>query len=398
MCSLDGDASVALFPLSLATLSREGREEREGDYKDQGDAHWLRRHCTTLRSVRLEVPYRSFPPWKTKVRIQYDHRRQVMAISRAWEGPKQTEAISLCAMPQGFYGVDWNSCAIQTCTELFTLPPVNLEWYGSENMDPCFASKDMAFAHVGEDGWFLLVPSKFYGGLVVYNLVTRSCYVYRPDNMYRTRMIVAAYGDLVVVSFAPSASIYFSAAGPMYCKAVVLRLHADGALTEECDINFGRVVHFMSALFFSKDGKYLAVVCTFGIFEDQVVVFRTHDWVEVNEFMWPLDAGRITSVLDFDDTRAIVLTGKTMAYLSNGDTKLEIEPWQCIFPEEFGTPPVYGGVFVPGLGIFCGHGENGFVGAVDGNSAAMFFMSPIRVAWMVGVYRGCVKRERVRWA
>ena len=351
---------------------------------------WLRENAHTLdTSIKNATLVRHAGP--RDIWVQCDYKKQVMAVTRANDVFTGDVAVAVWAMPQVLFEPERGHYQMDPDALLFTLKP-----HPVDNDNNCkTASGQMAFAHVGEEGWFLLIPSLCDNGLVVYNLNTKTSYVYKhPESELKRPPAVAAHCDMVAVFFdVPHCHPFVS----------ICTLSLDGHFTEERQVAIGTDLSYVTSMHFSRDGSHLLVVSIvyrpdepeefYAPLKDiQILMFTTHNWNLVHSWEWPVQKSDRAIVLEFDATSVIAVFEKKIIELTRERPNFTTIDTHLL--DRRGFPCC--GVFLPGTGIVCGTTESDLLLVLSEEAEAMYHMSHTRVAWMLGVYRGCVKRRRAR--
>jgi hypothetical protein len=351
---------------------------------------WLRENAhtldTSIKNATLVRHARARDIW-----VQCDYKKQVMAVTRANDVFTGDVAVAVWAIPQVLFEPERGHYQMDPDALLFTLKPHPVD---NDNIRKT-SNSEMAFAHVGEEGWFLLVPSLCDNGLVVYNLNTKTSYVYKhPESELKRPPAVAAHCDMVAVFFdVPHCHPFVS----------ICTLSLDGHFTEERQVAIGTDLSYVTSMHFSRDGSHLLVVSIVyrpdepeefntPLKDIQILMFTTQNWNLVHSWEWPVQKSDRVIVLEFDATSVIAAFEKKIIELTRERPNFTTIDTHLL--DRRGFPCC--GFFLPGTGIVCGTTESDLLVVLSEEAEAMYHMSHTRVAWMLGVYRGCVKRRRAR--
>ncbi len=367
---------------------------------------WLRAHVHVLQSEVTGTLDTEPLTTRYQVWAQYDEKKDAMATSLTWDQVKRGSAIAVWSMSgamsdlsgeQGL-GPPLNQRAL-----LFTLPPFRpcsevRSYFGSFGDN--YINNDMAFVHVGEDGWFLLAPIEIEHGVVVYNLHTKQASLYSEGRGCRPSAM-ATHDNVVVCAFE-----HWNEMLVLDKRTInVFTIDAEGAMTKTRIMNVVESCFYLGNFRFSTDGTHLAMYAKRSIghcYTSSLTMLTTSNWGTKHAWEWTSE-GRdwvVGAILAVDASCVTVLSENLMVTFKKTTRDFEVLGG-LRYPSMWGAGHAYsdavvssqisGAFFWPQHG-FVAFRNGGLVVFVHQMAKLKLKMSEVRVAWMHAVCRGIVRR------
>jgi len=305
-------------------------------------------------------------------------------------------------MGEAIVGVCGQKETIYPCLDtralLFTLPPLKPQKGYAEPIYRDYIDGGMSFVHVGKEGWFLVAPCGRERGLLIYNLHTRSVDLHVSET-WSPVCAVTAHNDVVVVAYTGTG---VSRKSRTTTNLIVYTMNVEGGLfkTRDVDITF---LASIQSLLFSDDGHFLALSAQCGNYtvrEDSnscLSLIQTSDWSLLMTWIWHSLTVDPTSafILAVDASSVVLVEGREIWATRRSHTaisKIGLMPIPPFWTEKHSTS----GFYLPGLGVVCGHSMHTISAFMKPEVRDTLKMSQVRVAWLHAVYKGCLRRDRVR--
>jgi len=354
--------------------------------------------------------------------IAYDSVKRVLATTIPWNDTNEViavwsvpEAVTRSEVGTGPYESYFDSGSL-----LFTLKAHSKKSECTKS--PTYGSRDtytwdvMAFSHVGDDGWFLLVPSDQESGLVVYNLSTRSSSVFKQTSSTSKALLpfaVAAHGDVIAMALSPKAGQTFGINGA-YCSLVTAKINMDGIITVQQSL-FGidSCMH-VRRLAFGSTGECLVAellgeqyICGDDAESAGVEIcnnlwkWSTSDWTVQHKWWWDNCVGSIHGIIAIGSYEVCAIVGDDAASFAVDQQTVTINRRlidkrlrRIIYDPKCETNMVY----CPGVGLIAATSYDAIHLMQSEDLQKMISMSDAKVAWMGAVCRGRTRLELKRTA